>query len=144
MKKFVLLLGRICLSLIFVSSAVSKLFSWDETVQYATAAFSRWMTYAAVPDIVHQGVIFLNSYIVPLTIISTVFEGVGGLCILFGIKIRFGAMLLIAFMIPVTVMMHSFWMLADQERMLQMMMFMKNLSILGGLFILAATSDEEI
>jgi putative oxidoreductase len=144
MKKLILLLGRICLSLIFVSSATSKLFSWDATVHYVTSAFSRWTSYTAMPDMFHQAVVFLSSYAVTLLITATIFEGVGGLCVLFGLKIRFGATLLILFIMPMTIIMHSFWMFPDQERELQMMLFMRNLSILGGLLILAATSDEEV
>jgi len=142
MKKFILLFGRICLSLIFVSSAVAKLFSWDATLEYLSAGFTRWMGHVSMPDIIHQGFVFLNAHLVALLVVATILEGVGGLCILFGIKIRFGAGLLILFIIPVTLIMHSFWFLADQEKMLQMIMFMKNLSILGGLLILAATSEE--
>ena len=143
MKKLLLLLGRICLSLIFVSSAVAKLFSWDMTLQYMADGVARWVSYTTVPDFVHHGAVFLGGHTFALLVVTTILEGLGGLCVLFGIKIRFGATLLLLFAVPVTVVMHTFWMMAGDERMLQMTMFMKNLSIIGGLLILAATCDDE-
>jgi len=143
MKKLILLLGRICLSLIFVSSAVAKLFSWETTLHYMADGVARWASYTSVPDFVHHGVVFLGSHTFALLLVTTILEGLGGLCVLFGLKVRFGATLLLLFAIPVTAVMHAFWMMAGEERMLQMTMFMKNLSIIGGLLILAATSDDE-
>jgi putative oxidoreductase len=56
----------------------------------------------------------------------------GGLSILLGYKARWGALLLIMFLVPVTVMMHNFWAVSDpMAKQMQMIMFMKNVSMLG-------------
>jgi putative oxidoreductase len=69
---------------------------------------------------------------------SGVLALLGGLSVLIGWKARFGALLLMLFLIPVTLMMHRFWGLDDpQAAMLQRIMFMKNVSMLGGALILA-------
>jgi uncharacterized membrane protein YphA (DoxX/SURF4 family) len=37
------------------------------------------------------------------------------------------------FLIPVTLVFHNFWALADQERFMQLIQFQKNLAIMGGM-----------
>jgi putative oxidoreductase len=57
----------------------------------------------------------------------------GGLSILLGYRAKIGAWLLIAFVAAVTPMMHNFWTVADpMMRQMQFIMFMKNVSMLGG------------
>jgi putative oxidoreductase len=70
------------------------------------------------------------SLLVPL---SGVLALAGGLSVLFGYKTRLGAALLVLFLVPVTLAMHRFWAIPDpQLAMLQRVMFLKNLSMLGG------------
>ena len=142
MKKLFLFLGRICLSLIFVCSAVGKLFSWDETVQYMALSLSHWMSGPPMLSLFNEGFSFISSHAVFLLVIATLMEGWGGLSVLLGFKVRWGATLLILFLIPVTILMHPFWLESGQEKTIQTLMFMKNLGILGGLLVLAATTEE--
>jgi putative oxidoreductase len=63
---------------------------------------------------------------------------IGGLSIIFGYFTRFGAVLLIAFLVPVTLSMHAFWNITDPTmHQMQMIQFMKNLSMLGGAILIA-------
>jgi len=62
----------------------------------------------------------------------------GGLSILVGYRARIGAWLLVLFLVPVTIMMHNFWAVKDpMTAQMQLAMFMKNLSILGGALIIS-------
>lgn len=82
----------------------------------------------------HQGVP-LAGIAVPL---SGVLALAGGLSILLGYRARIGAWLLVLFLIPVTLMMHNFWAVKDpMMAQMQQVMFMKNLSMLGGALLLA-------
>jgi putative oxidoreductase len=74
-------------------------------------------------------------------VLASVFAGLGGLFVLLGIQVRLGAILLILFLIPLTVIMHAFWMYHGSMREMEMMMFLTNISIVGGLFILAASVE---
>jgi putative oxidoreductase len=79
---------------------------------------------------------------VPLPQIAVPLSGViallGGLSVLFGYRARVGAWLIVLFLVPVTVMMHKFWGISDpQAKMMQQIMFMKNVSILGAALMLA-------
>jgi putative oxidoreductase len=116
LARYLVPLGRILMSLIFLQTLL---------VHFSPGTFA----YAA-----QQGVPLPN-ILVPL---SGVMAIAGGLSIAFGYHARVGAALLIAFLLPVTLSMHRFWnvpdpMMADMQRV----MFMKNVSILGGLMLLA-------
>jgi putative oxidoreductase len=76
-----------------------------------------------------QGVPWAN-VLVP---IAGILGLVGGLSVLLGVRARIGALLLVVFLVPVTLMMHRFWAAPDVAvARIQQVMFMKNLAILGG------------
>ena len=79
---------------------------------------------------------------VPLAPILVPFSGVlafaGGLSILLGYRAKLGAWLLVLFLIPVTLMMHKFWLVQDpMMAQIQMILFMKNVSMLGGALLIS-------
>lgn len=114
--RYMVLLGRILYSAIFILSSFAHFSQQD--VGYAASY--------GVP---------MPSVLVPL---SGVIALLGGLSILLGYKARWGALLVIVFLIPVTLTMHRFWGVADpMAASLQQIMFMKNLSMLGAAFIIA-------
>ena len=77
----------------------------------------------------------MASVLVP---ISGVMALAGGLSIVLGYKAKWGAWILVVFLVPVTVTMHRFWGLADpQMATMQTIMFMKNLSMLGAALLIA-------
>ena len=62
----------------------------------------------------------------------------GGLSILLGYRARVGAWLLVLFLVPVTLMMHNFWTVKDpMMAQMQMIMFMKNLGLIGGALLIS-------
>ena len=77
----------------------------------------------------YHGVPFAN-VLVPF---SGVLSMVGALSVALGYRARLGAWMLVVFLVPVTLAMHNFWDVADPlEALGQQVMFLKNLSILGG------------
>jgi putative oxidoreductase len=79
---------------------------------------------------------------VPLAALAVPLSGVlaiaGGLSILFGYRAKLGAWLIVLFLIPVTFMMHKFWTVTDpMMAQLQMILFMKNVSMLGGALLIS-------
>jgi putative oxidoreductase len=55
-----------------------------------------------------------------------------------GYKAKWGAWLLIAFLLPVTLMLHQFWAVKDpMMAQMQMAMFLKNVSIMGGALLIS-------
>ena len=62
----------------------------------------------------------------------------GSLSILLGYRARIGSWLLVLFLLPVTFMMHNFWAVKDpMMAQMQMAMFMKNISMLGGALLIS-------
>jgi len=69
---------------------------------------------------------------------AILFEIVGGLSIVVGFKARIGAAMLIVFLIAATVIFHNFWSYEGPQQQDQLIDFMKNLAILGGLIQITA------
>jgi putative oxidoreductase len=88
-----------------------------------------------------QTIAYAASQGVPLASIAVPFSGVlaivGGLSILLGYRARIGAWLIALFLVAVTPMMHKFWVVPDpMMHQLQIIMFMKNVAILGGALLI--------
>jgi putative oxidoreductase len=79
---------------------------------------------------------------VPLATIAVPLSGVlaiaGGLSILLGYRAKLGAWLIVLFLVPVSLMMHKFWTVTDpMMAQIQMILFMKNVSVLGGALLIS-------
>ena len=88
----------------------------------------------------HQSIAYAASQGVPLASIAVPLSGVialvGGLSILLGYRARIGAWLIVLFLIAVSPM-HNFWAVTDpMMRQMQMVMFMKNIAMLGGALLI--------
>ena len=99
---------------------------------FLMAAFGNFSS-ATIAYAARQGVPWAN-VLVPL---SGILALLGGLSVLFGVRARIGALLLVIFLVPVTLMMHRFWATSDVvTARMQMTMFMKNVSMLGGALLI--------
>lgn len=73
-----------------------------------------------------------------LVMASGVLEIVGALLIAFGYQAQWGAWMIVAFLLPVTFMMHAFWTVTDPAaKMHEMVNFNKNLALLGAALLIA-------
>jgi putative oxidoreductase len=114
--RYLVLSGRILFALIFITAA-PRHFS-REGIQHAAQL--------GVP---------LATILVPL---SGVLALAGGLSIALGYKARLGGWALVAFLIPVTFLMHAFWRLPDPVLAhTQQALFAKNISMLGAALMVA-------
>jgi putative oxidoreductase len=112
----VVVLGRFLFALIFLMAGANH-FS-KQTIGYAAS----------------QGVP-LASTAVPLAGVLAI---AGGLSILLGYRAKLGAWFIVLFLVPVTFMMHKFWTVQDpMMAQIQMIMFMKNISMLGGALLIS-------
>ena len=113
MPRYLPLLGRLLLVAPFLASLMGKVLDFGGTQQY------------------------MASYGMPLTGLllagAIALELAGGLSVLLGYRARWGAVALIVFLIPATLVFHTDF--SDQEQIIH---FLKNLSILGGLVLVIA------
>ena len=112
------LVGRLLLCLIFLHSALGKLSNPKGTI---AAMQSRGMPLAPAG--------------LPLAIAG---ETLGGLALLLGFRARIGAGVLAVFLVPTTLYFHNFWTYPAAEQHVQMIQFMKNITIIGGLLMVVA------
>ena len=112
-------IGRIIFGLMFVLGSLAHFHG--ETVAFAHA------NGVPAPEI-----------LVPL---SGWIELVGGMSILLGFKARWGAALLILFLIPDSFVIHHYWSLDGATADIQREMFMKNLGLLGGALLVLYTGS---
>lgn len=113
----VFLVGRILLATIFLFSAIDHITRVDAMSGHAK---SKHVPFARAGVIV-TGVLAL----------------VAGLSLVLGVWTDLGALLLVVFLVPVTLLMHSFWTIeGPQVRSSEQINFNKNLAILGGASIL--------
>ena len=108
-------LGRIFISTLFIVEAIKKFFSPDE------------------------GMIYMSDYGVPEILFypSLIFEFVVPLILIAGFKTKFFASLLFLFVLSVTVIFHT-----DFSNNMQMISFLKNLAIMGGLLIIISNKPQ--
>jgi putative oxidoreductase len=114
--KFIVLTGRILFSLIFIMAVFAHF--KEETIHYGAS----------------HGVMMPGMIIPAAGILATL----GGLSVALGYKARIGAWFIVAFLVPVTFIMHNFWAIDEpMQHQIQMAMFMKNCSMLGGALLIA-------
>lgn len=142
MKKFFLMLGRVFISLIFIAGVANYFLNWDASLQLLVSGIGEWMKLPGIPEQVTKILNWMQINASLLLIIAALFAGVGGILVFLGIKAELGSILLILFLIPTTVLLHSFWLFQGSLRDAALSMFLKNVSVLGGLFVLAATSTK--
>jgi putative oxidoreductase len=116
--RYLVMLGRVLLSIIFLLSGLGKIMDWNGTAQI--------MASQGLP-------------LIPLLLAGAIVtELAGGLSVLLGWKARWGALLLFLYLIPTTLIFHDFWAFSGTEMQTQLVNFLKNLSIMGGLLLVAA------
>src|SRR5919204_6272904 len=88
-----------------------------------------------------QGIAYARMYRVPAAPLLVPLSGLmvvaGALSVILGVWADLGALLLIAFLLPVAFFMHGFWRETDEQaKSNQMAHFMKNLAVAGGALVL--------
>jgi putative oxidoreductase len=111
------------------------------TVPLGRILFATIFVYSSRGLFAHQAVVHAGEHGVPMASVLVPVSGVlallGGLSIALGYRARWGAWLLVLFLVPVTLMMHNFWAVKDPNvARLQQSAFLKNVSMLGGALLL--------
>lgn len=116
-RSFTLFLARLLIAVIFVVSGFHKITAFGGTVDQIAGKGLPLATFGAV--------------------LAIVVELGGGLSLVFGYKSKLSAWVLFLFLIPTTLIFHNFWALSGQQFQMQLITFMKNLAIMGGLLAFA-------
>jgi len=123
-QSILLLIGRVAISLIFFVAAYYKITHWDPTLKDMAAKG------------IGQTSIFL--------FLTCIIEFFGGISLILGFMTRWGATLLALLLIPVTLLFHNFWSFSGTDTNMQLIMFLKNVAIFGGLLFVAVTGPGQL
>ena len=114
-----ILIARVLLMILFVVSGWAKLTGFDGTVAYMTSLGAPAPMLAAA--------------------IAVLMEFFVGIVLILGFYTRPLAFLFALFVLGTALIGHPFWNMVDPERSANMTQFLKNLSIIGGLLLLAVS-----
>lgn len=112
------LIGRLLMAAIFIIAGLSKATGFSGTAGYIASVG------LPMPE--------------ALTAATIVLEVIGGVALVIGYRLRLFAVLLAGFTLLAGLFFHNFWAMPAEVQHIQQIMFMKNLSIAGGLLIIAA------
>jgi len=112
------LVGRVLLALMFVLAGFGKITDFAGTAGYMAST----------------GLPMANV----LLVLTIAVEFGGGLALMAGWKARWAALALAGFTVLATVIFHNFWALPPEARMMQQLMFLKNVAVIGGLLMVWA------
>ncbi len=110
--------GRALLALMFIWAGVSKLTNLDGTAGYIASGG------LPMPDV--------------LAVAVALFEVLAGLALAVGFHARWAALALAVFTLLATMLFHKFWAVPPEQQVVQQLMFLKNLAVVGGMFIVVA------
>ena len=127
--------GRILFAVLFIYSGASKLFDIRQTTDLIAAKVT-------IPDVIAPYTQQLEAmagmpFMQLLAICVGAFEIIAGLMIALNFLTRFFAILLIFFVLAATFYFHDFWNQPAPDNARTLMDALKNLSIIGALFIIA-------
>ncbi len=105
--------ARILVSAIFLVSGMAKLTHYSATLE-VMRSMNLWGAGALLPA-------------------ATAIELLGGLALATGWQTRWASLLLAAYLVPVTLAFHRFWAFSGVTRQSELIEFLKNAAIMGGL-----------
>jgi putative oxidoreductase len=112
------LIGRVLLAVMFLGAAVDKFTGLEGTAGFIASAG------LPVPTLLAVG--------------AGLLELLGAAMLIVGWQARWAALALAGFTLIASVVFHSYWAMPKAEQMVPMLLFMKNMAIIGGLLMVYA------
>lgn len=113
------LAGRLLLAAVFLPAGISKLTGFAGTVGYIASVGLPLPQLAAV--------------------LALLLEILGSLALIAGLGTRWAALALAAFTLLASFFFHAFWAAPAEQQFVTQLLFLKNIGIVGGLLVLAAS-----
>ena len=115
---YVSLAGRILLALMFIPAGFGKLTNIGGTAGYIA---SGGLPFPSV-----------------LAVLAGALELFGGLALVIGFKVRWVGLAMALFTLVASVAFHPFWAVPEAQHMVTQLLFMKNISVVGGMLLISA------
>ena len=117
-KSYVSVVGRLLLALMFIVAGFGKLTNLQGTAGYIASGG------LPAPMV--------------LAVLVGLLELVGGLALVVGYQVRWVGLALALFTLAASVLFHAYWSAPADQQMVAQLLFMKNLSVAGGMFLISA------
>lgn len=124
MKDIADLIARVFISIFFIYEGIDSMLFFDNTIQ----------------TMQNYGVTFYPQIMLSIGIIALL---LGGLMVLTGYYANIGAMILIFYWLPFTLIVYSFWNDPPEMQRMNSLHFMINFALLGGLLLLVANGSRK-
>lgn len=118
------LAGRVLLAAMFILAGFDKIGGFEGTAGYIGSVGLPF------PDV--------------LTALTIAVEIGAGLALIVGFKVRIAALLLAGFTLTASVLFHNYWAMPAEQAYVQQLMFMKNVSVAGGLLMIVALGGGSV
>ena len=115
---YVSLAGRILLALMFIPAGFGKLTNIGGTAGYIASG----------------GLPFPSL----LAVLAGALELFGGLALVIGFKVRWVGLAMALFTLAASMLFHPFWSVPEAQQMVTKLLFMKNISVVGGMLLISA------
>ncbi len=117
-KSYASVLARILLAAMFILSGFGKLMDLQGTAGYVASGGLPF------PTLLAAGV--------------GAFELLGGLALVIGFQVRFVGLFMGLFTLAASLVFHAYWAVPADQQFITQLLFMKNLSVAGGLLLISA------
>jgi uncharacterized membrane protein YphA (DoxX/SURF4 family) len=134
---FLAAIGRICISLIFIIIGCASIYNWQVAEVDLVNVFTAWQGHVGSEDL--SGIFGTFVSTAPLFMaVAIALQLIGGIFLFLGYQVRFGAFFLLLYLLPTTILYHHFWFLTGHQQSLELILFLKNIAIIGGVIVVLA------
>jgi putative oxidoreductase len=117
-KAYISVVGRILLALMFILAGFGKLTNVSGTAGYIASGG------LPAPAL--------------LAVVVGLFEILGGIALVVGYRVRVAGFLLALFTVAASVIFHAYWSAPAAQQFVTQLLFMKNMSVAGGMLLISA------
>jgi putative oxidoreductase len=132
-NRFFILIGQFIISIMFILVAFSTMMNYQSSLSELESVVSSFFGRQDFSSGVSVSTGYASQVILIFNIALQFF---GGIFVFFNLAPKLGSLLLMIYVGYSTVLYHPFWMVDSQEIGVQLVLFLKNLTIFGGLWIL--------
>ncbi len=136
-------IGRFFVSLIFIALAAYSILNWDIAQSELSGALANWELYTGYIEGVSFVIQNLLTVVPLLVVLGIILQVCGGFLLCLSLRVRLGAVLLLCQFIPATALYYHFWFLDGPVMQRALILFLKNLSIIGSLLVIISLGQGE-
>lgn len=137
------ILGRLCISLFFIGSAVRKILDWQANEIRITHLICDWHAYIQDQPMIESFLENLLPFNTLILIVAILLQLIGGLMLLFARHATLAAVTLLIYWLPMMVFSFRYLFVEKEGQIAEAEKLMTHVAILGGLFLAMSFHETE-